>query len=324
MRLAASIERALREAEEKIDRKRLEEELQSEKMASVGQLVSGVAHELNNPLTGVMGFAQLLLTRDLEDTVRAQIQDDLRARPSAPRKIVQNLLSFARKHEHQVVESNLNTLVLEMLDLEHRLRCGITLEQDLAAGLPSLLVDPHQLQQVLLNLLNNAEQAMEKTKGGLRVETRAEGTRVVLRVRDSGPGISAENLALIFDPFFTTKEPGKGTGLGLSIVAKIVKEHGGTLSVDSKPGAGACFTVSLPAMGAEADAAPAAAAGEPPGCLPARRREGGPAVHGARAQADRPRGVGLRQPRGSPGRPAPGRLRPGDLGLLHAGHDGRG
>lgn len=231
------------------EQKRLQEGLlQSDKMASVGLLIGGVAHELNNPLTAILGLSQLML---LEAHAESQTQKDLAVIEREAKRctrLIKSLLAFARKQEHQLAEADLNELVTEILDLKSfdLRRSHIQITQELAKGLPSVRVDPHQIQQVLLNLLNNAEQAMEGMKGTVRVGTRQEGDAVVLAVTDSGPGIRPEHLAKIFDSFFTTKPAGKGTGLGLSICTEIAKEHGGELTVSSRPGEGAVFRLRLP------------------------------------------------------------------------------
>ncbi len=222
--------------------------LQSEKMASVGQLVSGVAHELNNPLTGIVGFAQLLLMRDLDERSRQQVET-IQAEAERASKIVQNLLSFARRRKARKEPTDLNALVRRVVELrsyEHHLR-NIEVSLDLAPDLPQTLVDPDQIQQVLLNLIINAEQAVkDRERGRIDIRTRVREGSIVLTVQDNGPGIAPEVLRRIFDPFFTTKQAGEGTGLGLTISYGIVDDHGGRIHAESPPGKGAVFTVELP------------------------------------------------------------------------------
>jgi PAS domain S-box-containing protein len=230
--------------------------LQTEKMAGLGQLVSGIAHELNNPLTSIIGYSQLLLGRRL---TAPQEADGRLIHQEAERaaRIVKNLLLFAREARPERRPVNLNEVVERTLALRnYELRVeNIELSQDLAQDLPPVVADPAQLQQVLLNLLVNAEQAIRQGsgEGSIRVRTRKTPRgRVSFEILDSGPGIPQEIIPRIFDPFFSTKPSGAGTGLGLSITCGIVKEHGGEISVQSQLGHGAKFTVELPAAAHEA------------------------------------------------------------------------
>jgi two-component system, NtrC family, sensor kinase len=223
--------------------------LQSEKMASVGQLVSGVAHELNNPLTGVTGFAQLLLNRDLDEQTRRDVQT-IYSEAERAAKIVQNLLSFARRRKAQKGLVNLNTLlerVLELRSYDLRVK-NIDLELDLDPRLPLTMSDPDQIQQVFFNVITNAEHAMLSAhgRGKLKVRSRAEKGYIHLSFTDDGVGVPPENLRRVFDPFFTTKEGGQGTGLGLTISYGIVDDHAGRIRVESRAGKGATFVVELP------------------------------------------------------------------------------
>jgi signal transduction histidine kinase len=232
--------------------------VQAEKMTVIGQLVSGVAHELNNPLAGVLGFAQLL-QRQGPPASMVRGLGKIEAEAERCRRVVQNLLIFARKNKPQKSAVDLNAVVERALEMrEYHLRTdGIVLVRDLDPVLPHVLLDENQIQQVLLNLINNAHHALIETQGprSLRVSTRSAADRIVLQVEDTGTGIAPENLMKIFDPFFTTKEVGRGTGLGLSICYGIVQEHHGDIQVKSVPGRGTTFTIELP-VAAEA-AAPA-------------------------------------------------------------------
>jgi len=223
--------------------------LQTEKMAAVGQLVSGIAHELNNPLTSIMGYAQLLLGR----LGPSQIADAQKICQEAERarRIVKNLLVFARESKLERQPVDLNEIVERTLALRsYELKLeNIAVELELDREVPRTLADGPQLQQVALNLVVNAEQAIlqGRGQGHIRIRTgRVAGKHLLLQVSDDGPGIPPEIVSRIFDPFFTTKPPGLGTGLGLSIVYGIVQEHGGEISVDSQPGQGTTFTVELP------------------------------------------------------------------------------
>ena len=223
--------------------------IHSEKLSAVGEFVAGVAHELNNPLTALIGYAELLQTGPVSDDDRSSLQ---RISNNAERchKIVQSLLSFARQHPPERKLTNINSVidsVIEILIYELRTN-NIHVVKDFSPALPRLLVDPHQLQQVFLNIVNNARQAIEafRPHGVIRFSTRVLGQKVQIRFQDDGPGISAENLAKIFNPFFTTKPVGKGTGLGLSLSYGIIQEHGGAITAESKPGQGTTFIIDLP------------------------------------------------------------------------------
>ena len=225
--------------------------VQSEKMASVGQLVSGVAHELNNPLTGILGFAQILLARDMDERSRREVET-IQGEAERAAKIVQNLLSFARRGKAEKELVSLNTLlerVLELRTYDLRLK-NITVDLDLDAQLPRTMADPDQIQQVFFNIITNAEHAMLEAngQGHLVLHSGVAGGYIHLSFTDDGPGLSPENLRRIFDPFFTTKKVGEGTGLGLTIAYGIIEDHGGRIRADSRPGRGATFIVDLPVV----------------------------------------------------------------------------
>ena len=234
-------------------RQRTEQLLQSEKVATMGSLLAGVAHELNNPLAVLSGQAQLLHGQGQDpDVVRraAKISE------AADRcvRIVRNFLALARQRPPERSHTSLKQVALGALELlAYELRTeNIEVVVDLADDLPVLWADPHQLHQVVVNLVTNAHHAMRRQPGARRVTVRAwldrERGRVRLEVSDTGPGIPAEIQARIFEAFFTTKPPGEGTGLGLSLCRSIIDEHGGSLTVRSEVGAGTAFFVDLPLL----------------------------------------------------------------------------
>ncbi len=236
--------------------------VQSEKLGAIGQLVAGVAHELNNPLTGVLGYAQLLLRRTLDADVRRGLEK-IDSEASRCKKIVQNLLTFARKQKTAKALIDVNEALERALELRaYQLRLdNVEVVAELDRTLPQTMADFHQLQQAFLNIIVNAHQAMleVKRRGRLTLRTRAEGGRLVAELEDNGPGIPAGLRERIFDPFFTTKEVGSGTGLGLSICYGIIQEHGGRISVDSRVGRWTRFVIELPVTsGSSAAPLPAA------------------------------------------------------------------
>ena len=265
-------------AEDVTEQRRVQEQLmQSEKLSSLGEMISGVAHELNNPLATVMGYAQLLLEAEVPAELRRMLQvvdsESVRCQ-----KIVHNLLAFARRHPPERRRLEAGELVRGAVDLvAYALRSeGVGVQVDIEDNLPPLLGDAHQLQQVFLNILNNAHQAMENVSGPrrVRVTARRGADGVRFEFSDSGPGITPQHLPRLFDPFFTTKGVGKGTGLGLSLAYGVVREHGGSLEASNNPQGGACFAVTLPAAAALQDGAGEAALPAPraAGSLAAGRR----------------------------------------------------
>jgi two-component system NtrC family sensor kinase len=228
--------------------------LQSEKMAALGQTISGVAHELNNPLATILSWAERLAEHPADEKTRRGLEIILGEAERAAR-IVRNLLTFARKRQTTRMMVDLNDIVHETLALrgDEAGAARIAVTETLAPDLPEVFADGHQIKQVILNLIINAEQAMLAAhgRGALTVTTRHEGDResVVLEVSDDGPGIAAEAQSKVFDPFYTTKDVGKGTGLGLSVAYAIVQEHGGRIWLTSQAGRGTSFFVELPVAG---------------------------------------------------------------------------
>jgi PAS domain S-box-containing protein len=233
--------------------KKLEQQIiQSERLAAMGQMIGGFAHELNNPLTSILGVVELMLQVETSETVRKQL-NLLQQQSRRAAEIVQNLTYFSRPPAPGKSTIQLGDLVQRTLHLHaYSLRKNnIAVDFLPEPALPSVSGDPHQLMQVFLNLILNAEQAMREVreKGTLRIRLGRNQDQVFATFQDDGPGIAPEILPNIFDPFYTTKRPGRGTGLGLSICKAIVKEHGGNVEAASGPGGGAVFTVTLPSGG---------------------------------------------------------------------------
>ncbi len=280
--------------------------LHRERLAALGQLVSGIAHELNNPLTAVTGYAQLLRSVPLSGDLQEKAQLLAREADRAAR-VVQNLLLFAREAKAEKQAVDLPEILERTLSLRaYELRvANIRVVRDYEADAPPVFANPHHLQQVFLNLLLNAEQAIrsQRDKGcvTLRIRSRGSGkqNRVRVEVCDDGPGIPSSALPYIFDPFFTTKSAEEGTGLGLAICQAIVKEHGGEIAAQNTPGGGAQFHLELPAYSREAKDAPEAAAEPSPPKLPAEERrilvvDDEPAVANLIADALRQQGYSVR------------------------------
>jgi len=232
-------------------RVQLEEQLQvSEKMASLGLLAAGVAHEVNTPLTGISSFTQMLLENADPEDPRTRLLEKIERQTFRAAKIVNGLLNLSRQGAQgggERVAVDVNAIIGDVLALlEHQLEIGrIKVRRELMTPPPVVAGVEHKLQQVLLNLFLNARDAMPRG-GWLSIATRVESDRAIIEIGDTGSGIPSEHLSRIYDPFFTTKSIGQGTGLGLSITYGIVREHEGTLGVESVVGQGTRFTVSLP------------------------------------------------------------------------------
>jgi signal transduction histidine kinase len=238
---------------------------QAEKVAAMGQLLAGVSHELNNPLSTIVGYTQLLLRR-VGTGPMADQRGKIAGSAERCTRIVTNFLALARQYPPERQLTQLNQVVDDALELlSYSLRIdNVDVARRFAPDLPPLWADPHQLQQVIVNLLTNAHQALRSvsTRRRLTLTTRYElaSDRIRLEIADSGPGVPADIRTRIFDPFFTTKAPGQGTGLGLSLCRGIVDAHEGILRLEATPGGGATFVVELPA-GAPAEVAEAQRAG---------------------------------------------------------------
>ena len=229
----------------------LEEQLQhSEKMASIGILAAGVAHEVNTPLTGISSYTQMLRQQIKNDDPRSALLEKIEKQTFRAAKIVNNLLNFSRSSKAEFENLDTNKVLLDVLSLlEHQLERGRIKVRKELSDLPLVRGNENRLQQVFFNLILNARDAMPKG-GWLTLATRAEDDAVVVEVRDTGHGIKPEHVRRIYDPFFTTKGIGRGTGLGLSISFGIVQEHGGAIFVESVPGQGTTFQVALPSLAA--------------------------------------------------------------------------
>lgn len=253
--------------EDQTERRRLQDQLiQSEKMSAIGQLIAGVAHDLNNPLTSVVGFADFLAESEdvpprLREPLRVVQQEAERASG-----IVKSLLSFARKQERRRRNAAIPPLIQTTLSLlrNQLMADRVEAKVEFEPGLPELDLDFNQIQQVFVNLINNASQAIASTgrPGSVTVRTRKWLDGVAVDIIDNGPGMSPPLAAKVFDPFFTTKPEGQGTGLGLSISQGIVKEHGGRITLSTVEGEGATFTVELPRQSRPAPPQPPAAVPE--------------------------------------------------------------
>jgi CheY-like chemotaxis protein len=222
--------------------------IHSERLAAVGQLVSGVAHELNNPLQSIVGFTELLIETERRQEVRADL-DRVRSEAHRAAKIVRNLLAFVRRSAVERATTDLNEIVRTTVALRsYELSASnVEVNEQYDARLPPILANREEIQQVLLNLILNAEHAMlgAHGRGRLLIRTAVTESGAIVDVQDDGPGVPLELAGQIFEPFFSTKEVGQGTGLGLSIALGIAEAHGGSLSL-APVASGACFRLSLP------------------------------------------------------------------------------
>jgi len=249
-------------------RRAQEQLLQSEKMSAIGQLIAGVAHELNNPLTAILGYAQLLEAEKLDDKAKEYVSKIFK-QGQRTHRVVQNLLSFARQRKPERQQFDVAKIIEEALLLrDYDIKVGnIKIEREIEPDVPAVFGDPHQLEQVFLNVINNALDAMaaddeenstQDQEHSFKVRASSQENSVLIEFQDSGPGIKEPSR--IFEPFYTTKNVGKGTGLGLSICYGIVKEHGGEISARNAEGGGAIIEIKLPSAGKPVEAKSAAPA----------------------------------------------------------------
>ncbi|MBI5748591.1 MAG: response regulator [Nitrospinae bacterium] len=232
------------------EKKEMEEQvLQLEKLSEVGELVSSLAHELNNPITGILGYIEHLMDLDKSEDIEKGLKV-IQGEAERSARIIRSLLDFSRKHSHEKVNVAVNNVIETVLTLKgHQMRNdSIKIIRDFKEPSPIVNGDFNQLQQVVLNIINNSHYAMchHKQKGILTIKTLEDGASVLFIIEDDGMGIRKEDMKKIFEKFFTTKEVGKGTGLGLSISKKIITEHGGTIEVESEFEKGSRFIVKLP------------------------------------------------------------------------------
>jgi signal transduction histidine kinase len=235
---------------------------QAEKMTALSQIISGVAHEMNNPLCSILGYSQILKATDISPHVRSRL-DIIHTEAERMSQLLRGLLTFAGKHPPERKRLGLNGIVSKTLELKayHFKVSQIEVEKALAPDLPMTQLDFHQIQQVVLQLLSNAEQTMVDTgeRGTIRISTHSLGDRIELRVADDGPGIDPAIQGRLFEPFFTTRESRHHVGMGLALCYGIVHEHGGSIRVESRPGQGATFVVELPVVSDETGAGGGAA-----------------------------------------------------------------
>jgi two-component system NtrC family sensor kinase len=231
-------------------RKELEEELvQREKLSALGELVSAVAHELNNPLTAVLGYAEIIQQfnspKQLEDDIARLYKEAVRCK-----HMVKNLLGFARKPKPEKTPVDIHTIIRDTINLKtHQFKSDrVDVHTSFDPRMPEIMLDPYQMQQVFLNILNNAHQALTEKKGdrNIWIESRLDGDGIILTISNNGPYIRKDAINKIFEPFYSTKEIGYGTGLGLSICRGIIRSHKGIIGATSRPGGKTTFTIELP------------------------------------------------------------------------------
>jgi two-component system NtrC family sensor kinase len=240
---------ALRQRDERLKEFTKRKIMESERLAIIGQLAANVAHELNNPLQGIVTYSSLLLEKDICDAPSRQNIEKISIQANRCREIVRGLLDFSRQKKTHKTLSNINTLLRSCVSLveNQALFHNIAVVQNLDESLPMIVIDPSQIERVFLNLIINAAEAMHG--GGTLTLTTNYGLNaqsIEIEMKDTGHGISIDDMERIFNPFFTTKEIGHGVGLGLAISYGIVKEHNGEITVESEIGKGAKFTVNLP------------------------------------------------------------------------------
>ncbi|RMG74734.1 MAG: DUF3365 domain-containing protein [Nitrospirae bacterium] len=232
--------------------KRFQEQLkEADRLASIGEMAAGLAHEINNPLSIIMGYTGMLLKEFKENNPKRDDLEIIYKNTEACKKIVEDLLKFSRKTETRPRRTNINSIIDEVVDfLSYRLEeKEVHINKELDTGMPDIMVDAEKIKQVFVNMLVNAWQAVDE--GGsiwIRTYMNADQTRAIIEIEDNGCGIRPEHKSRVFEPFFTTKEPGEGTGLGLSVSYGIVKEHGGEIFLNSTPGEGTVFVIELPAV----------------------------------------------------------------------------
>jgi len=239
--------RSLKDRDERLQ-KAFQRITQTERLASLGQMAAGVAHEINNPLGGILLYSNLVLEEMGPDDPSRDNMQKIIYQTERCKKIVQNLLDFARTPSGDMTPLSINEVIMTSLNLvkDQSIFHGIEIVTELSEGLPTIMGDPSRLEEVFLNLFINASDAM-CGKGRLRIASRVSSTgMVVITISDTGKGIDRAYLPHIFEPFFTTKEPGQGTGLGLSITYGIIQKHNGIIDVESEPGRGTTFTITLP------------------------------------------------------------------------------
>jgi signal transduction histidine kinase len=267
--LAASFNRMASELRQREDalRNAQAQLIQSEKMAAFGQLGAGIAHEIKNPLAGIQGIVQLTAQGLAPEDPMAEPLAIIKQETLRCRAIIDKLLKFARQDPVSVEPVEVGRVVEDAAAImRHQMSLHqVTLRTRVAPDLPRIHGSANQLQQVLMNLMLNAQQALEGGAGTVEVEVDPAGDAVEIRVADDGPGIPAEIRDRVFEPFFTTKPTGKGTGLGLSVSFGIIREHRGTIAVESEPGRGTTFVIRLPIV-------PPDAADASEGAVPAAER----------------------------------------------------
>ena len=238
---------AIEQREKELQKTTQQQIIQSEKLASIGRLSAGIAHEINNPLTGVLTFAHLLKQKEHNSEKDLEDIDIIIRETTRVCEIVRGLLDFARQTPAQKGDINVNDILQQILKLIRRQKefMNVAIEENYSNNIPIINGDKNQLQQVFLNILLNAGEAISKS-GKITISTSSNENHILITIEDTGCGIKKEDLNKIFDPFYTSKPPGKGTGLGLSISYGIIQQHGGDIECESEPGKGTVFNILLP------------------------------------------------------------------------------